>query len=747
MSTENDKNDSSGWYVFEPENRHDRPSAIGLDAWNTETAGAHGRIERKADKLFYNNREIKLWGSNIGFENSCPEKDVARRITALYRKFGLNAMRHHKHLDGPGRFGFQSDGSFVKFDEEKLDRFDYFNSLMKEAGIFILHSPTFGVKFGRDDLSRVPWHAEIDTLGEEKDARISARHGWIFLAKELQDLQIEQTVKLLDHRNPYTGLRYAEDPFLFCVELFNEDSALFSGTNKRLQQSPTIRARTAEAFSTFLEEKYQDETAWREAWGGEAVIDDPDRIGNPHLANLVEPDKVIGALGGESLSEKSIVPWTNPWFFDAALTDDSEQTFLRRRMLDTMAFLYDLQNAFYKRFIESIRRMGFEGEIVTSNWQAGSLVGHLLNLHTDAQTGLVDRHNYYKGGGFHGLREGVSFNNASTLGRPGGGNYTVAFQQVEGAAFMLSEWTHEQPNEWYAEGPITLGAYGWGLQGWDVSYHFVLGPSQGFSDRLGKNTWDTSNPAILGTFPAVARMVRRMDVKESPETFHLNAHVPSLLEGKMSFRGETIQEHDEKLFSTDKAPVEALAATRVAVRFIDEYVDTPEFDLEKYLDGKTVVAANGQLRWTGGEDDEPNSGYVVINTKGTKAFVGFAPGGKTIELGDGFAVTPQAGFAVIILTADAPDKDLLTDDNIILTAMARVRNTSMQLNPEGNVVTQAGNAPIRMEPVKAEIALPFPGQLEILDHDGIEPCEKRVFESNLIIDGCRDKTPFYRIIK
>ena len=90
----------------------------------------------------------------------------------------------------------------------------------------------------------------------------------------------------------------------------------------------------------------------------------------------------------------------------------------------------------------------------------------------------------------------------------------MGFQQVEGACFMLSEWTHVQPNEWYAEGPAILGAYGWGLQGWDVSYHFLIGGGNNaeISDRIGKGAWDGANPAILATFPAVARMVRRLDV-------------------------------------------------------------------------------------------------------------------------------------------------------------------------------------------------------------------------------------------
>ena len=112
-------------------------------------------------------------------------------MAAFYRKYGFNTVRHHKHMDGPGWQGFQSPDSFVKFEPEGLDHFDYLNKCFKENGIFINLSLTFGVKFGRTDLPRIPYHAEIGTLTDKPAARIAADHGWIFLSREIQDLQIE----------------------------------------------------------------------------------------------------------------------------------------------------------------------------------------------------------------------------------------------------------------------------------------------------------------------------------------------------------------------------------------------------------------------------------------------------------------------------------------------------------------------------------------------------------------------------
>ena len=735
---------ASDWYPFQPKNDHSPSGAISMADWSTEPAGKFGRVERRGEKLFYNNKEIKLWGTCLGYSDSKPQKEDAERMATMFRKFGINTLRHHKHLDGPGWAGFQSEKSFVEFEPEGLDRFDYFNKCLKDAGIFIELSPTFGVKFGRDDCKRIPYWQELGTLGDKPEARIRASFGMVYLASEIQDLQIEQTVKLLEHKNPYTSLRYADDPFVFCVEMFNEDSVLFGGPNGCMQNSPTIRARVGKQFSQWLLKKYGSDEAWRKSWGAEAIISDPGNITKDHLRNLVNPKAVKGDFPAESLAAGTVLPWASPWFNDASLNPQGDLAFLRQRLLDSMLFLITLQDDFYNRFMAAVRKTGYTGEFITSNWQAGSLAGHLLNLYSDARTGMVDRHNYFGGAGNEGIKIGKTFKSGSMLARPGMGNLSAGFQQVDNNAFMLSEWIHVQPNEWYAEGPVLMGAYGWGLQGWDVSYLFQMGSTHGkISDRIGLNLWDASNPVGLATFPAVSRMVRRLDVRESSNTFPLNVHLPSLAEGRLSFLGATQQSHDEKSFATDKVPMEALAATRVAVKFTETYQDTPAFDLEPYLDGSTIVAATKQLRWTPGGKDNPTSGYFTINTPGTKGFVGFAPGDKTFDLGDGFAITPAKGFAVILLSAKGSSETLSASKEIILTAMARGRNTGMELNPEGNSILNMGKAPILLEPVMAGLQVPFTGTLEILDHDGNTATGTHPFKNSFDIDGSRDKTPFY----
>jgi len=733
------------WYTFQPENTYDRPSLIGMEDWNNEPAGLHGLILSNGEKLIYNNKQIKLWGLNNSYGACSPSKEDAEKHAVFYRRFGVNALRLHKYADNSGELGIQSEESFVELNSDGLDRMDYYVSALKKNGIYTKLSPTFGVKFGPGDVDRIPFHKELGDITLKK--RIRASYGAVYLSTELQNMQIEQTTNVLNHKNPYTGLRYADDPAIFAVELFNEDAILWNGGNWSLQRYPTLRKRTGEAFSSWLLKKYGNEQNWRKAWGKEAILTNVNHIDQSVLKSIISVESIKGLpLKVESIKAGTIIPWSYPWAYDQILDADGNLIKIKQRLLDTAEFLIGLQNSFYSRFVKSIRETGYTGEIIGSNWQAGSTVGHLLNLYSDYLVGIVDRHNYF-GGSRRGIEIGKPFKDGSMLAQPGTGTLSVGLQQVDDRPFMMSEWIHVQPNEWYAEGPAIIGTYGCGLNGWDVSFMFENGDKGEFSKKLDRDTWDVTNPAILATFPTIARQVRRMDVQESPETKTLNVHIPSVEEGKLSFIGTTVQQNDEKTFTTDMVSSAALAATRVAVKFTDKYKETPQFDIAEYLDGNTIVSSTKQLRWTPAPEQESKGGYFTLNTLSTKAFVGFAPGGETFDLGDGFSITPEKGFAVIYLSAKGENETLQAADEIVVTTMARVRNTGMVFNDEGNIVVESGDKPLVFEPVKALVSVPFKGNLELLDHDGAVVMAERKFRRKFAIDGAIDKTPFYIISK
>lgn len=719
---------TADWFAFQPTNDASTESIIGMADWQERPAGKQGRITRDGERLVYAGQPIKLWGLNLSYGSCAPDKALADKRAAFYAKYGINAVRLHKWADDAGWGGIQSAESAVEFDPAALDRMDYQVAKLKEAGIYVLLSAHFGaMKLGPADRQYVPFLEEFGKF-EGGKKRVITPHSAIHYSPTLQAVHIRQTLNLLRHKNPYTGLTYAADPAVAFVEIINEQSILFYTSMGPLKASPTLRKQAGEAFSGWLKAKYGDAGKLKAAWGDKA-LDSFTKDGFP---------------AGESLDQRNILPLGNPFYWEPAQLDGS-QSFRRQRMLDTLEFLTKLQDDFYDRYMKAMREAGYQGEFIASNWQAGRACSHFMNLHSDWRVGTIDRHNYFGGGGGGRGKKAATFNNASMLRVAGSATLSSGLQQAADRPFMLSEWIHVFPNEWGVEGPALLGAYGYGLQGWDASFMFQNGDGGNFSDRIGRNAWDVTAPQILGVFPAVARQVRRGDVKESELQATMNVHIPSLLQGKIGFSDKTTQGYDLKGFDCDKVPARALAVARCAVQFTEAWRETPTFDLKPFEKNGFLVSSTGQLQWKEG-GAERLSGFFTVDTPATKAVVGFA-GGQTCRLGD-VTIAPQGRFAAIYVTAREQGATLQTAKSVVIVALARARNTGMKFNETEDQLLDRGQGPILMEPVKAMLELGGRAikAVNILDHDGRRTGRTLpLAHGRIAIDTARDKTIYYEV--
>src|SRR5690606_13201929 len=101
------------------------------------------------------------------------------------------------------------------------------------------------------------------------------------------------TVNMLNHVNPHTGLRYADDPALTFIELQNEDNIFWGAIEQTLKQTPTYRKLLCEKFSKWLHKKYGSAEELRRAWNNQ------------------------GLSAGESLDDLTIYPKPNHGYFSS----------------------------------------------------------------------------------------------------------------------------------------------------------------------------------------------------------------------------------------------------------------------------------------------------------------------------------------------------------------------------------------------------------------------------------------------
>jgi hypothetical protein len=308
---------------------------------------------------------------------------------------------------------------------------------------------------------------------------------------------------------------------------------------------------------------------------------------------------------------------------------------------------------------------------------------------------MIDRHNYFGGGeGGHGMSPGRVNNNAM-LTEPGSGLFSAGMQQVVDRPFAFSEWMSLVPNQWTAEATPIIAVYGMGLQGWDASFSFAVDIPR-FSPYLQSEhhgVYNATSPLHMGLYPALARMIYRNDVRESPVIATRNVHVPSLEKGILDFEETVDQGYDDKRFS-GSVPPQTLAIGRIPVKFTDQLQETDIPDLTAQWDSinKMIKSVTDELNWLYGENN-----YFTINTSGTKGVVGFLPG-ETIDL-DGWQIQSNNRFAVILLTSLDKNKGLEDAEQILVTTVAQGQNTDMEYNEAGDTLITVGTTPLLLEPV------------------------------------------------
>jgi hypothetical protein len=718
----------SEWFPFAPKNDFGA-SVIGMEDWLEAPAGRRGPVLQRDDRLvFADGTRVKFWGVNHGNENCAPPKTVAPVRARRLAKYGVNAVRLHKFTwHGAGEGIGDADDS-TRLTPDGWDRLDFYVNELKQRGIYHGWSHIFGHRPRPGDRGKILAYDEIQN-GHEASYLRGSTYGLVMFAPDLQDLNIALTVNMLRHRNPYTGKTYAEEPALAFIELQNEDDIFFPSTEFVVQRCPTYKRLLCGQFSDWLRAKYGDAAGLRAAWGPNALDAYPEN------------------QKGESLDARTIYPICNQWFYGPDGLKNARERGTLARTLDAARFLYETQDRFYRRFADAIRAAGYKGPLVGSCWQAGEGVPHYYNLLSDVNVGIVDRHNYHGGQGFS-VQKGKNDNHAM-VADPGSGLLSTGLQQVKGVPFALSEWTSLVPNEWVAEGPAIVAVYGMGLQGWDGSYEFANDLDH-FSDTIQTHgPWVVDSPTQLGLYPALARMVYRGDVTEGKPLPARKVSEDNLRKGELGFDERTTQKGrmgDEKTFGGAATPPESLAVGRVLVEFTRKPEKTVPADLSKHRDGDAYVSNTGQLRWS---RTGPNRGFFTVDTPGTRAVVGFAPVGKPIQLGD-ITITPEVPFAVIFVTAMEKGTTPRDAKRLLITAVARARNTGMRYNDDGSEVLDVGRAPIELEAVRATIRLTGrrkPVRVSPLDHDGRETGRTLPVapEDSFTLDGARDRTLYYEV--
>ncbi len=258
-----------------------------------QPAGKSGPVTARDGHFFVGERRIRFWGVNMCFGACFPEEDVAPRVAARLAKFGVNCVRFH-HMDmNPFPSGIFVDSKLEELSPAALARFDRLFAELKKQGIYAnlnLHVSRFWSR-----AHAWPGTKEL----EDFDKMLDIFH------PELAAVQKKYARDLLSHRNPHTGLTYADDPAVAMVEITNEDSLFMWSAPRMLPRLPEPYMKLlTEQWNAWLAQRYGDDAKLAAAWNAGASALGRNLLRDPEFATLRTEESKSDAPSGANEGEK-----------------------------------------------------------------------------------------------------------------------------------------------------------------------------------------------------------------------------------------------------------------------------------------------------------------------------------------------------------------------------------------------------------------------------------------------------------
>lgn len=405
------------WVPLRAELEIEKGSALDLSGMGfvDGPTGKHGRVVVNAAGrfAFENSREKaqKFYGVNFCFGAQYLEKEEVDRLADRLVRLGYNTVRIH-HYEG----GLTNDKPGFEWDAKKLDQLDYLVAAMMKRGIYVttdlyVSRPVSAGQVGMPgDAS---WAYKVKVLIPVHEP---AMEDWKAFSR-----------KLLEHVNPYTGKRWADEEGIAWLSLINEGNVgNFWNDVKGIPQWKT-------AWNVWLGMRYGSRESLAANWGeelkeGEAAID----------GTVALP----ASIHGETVRHR-----------------------------DVKVFVAEVEREMYVR-MERFLREEIKTKALLTNLNAWT--NHVPNQMVREKMDYVDDHFYVDHPEFlerdWSLPSRSANSNPVKQGAPGGRGGNLV--RMWGKPFTVSEYNYSGPGRFRGVGGILTGAMG-AIQGWDVIWRFA----------------------------------------------------------------------------------------------------------------------------------------------------------------------------------------------------------------------------------------------------------------------------------
>ena len=638
------------------------PGPAGRQGWATRLPGGAIGFERRRQPQRFFSGSFQFAPGNGGM----PDHDEARRIVTQLVRTGYNAVRLQcveAHL---------MSGRTADFDFEptQFDRFLFLLAELKAQGVYVVIDVAY---IDNGAWGNVFPHRWVKKFNFRRDL-------YTVEAAQLHWRQLLKT--MLGRRNPYSGTVPLEDPAMLALVLCNEGGVIELAFREGGGWAARVPGVYAEPFRTWLQSRYEDEAAWRRAWGGEAGT-------------------------GESLQTRVAPP--ERWRTSGP------------RQRDFMQFVARLEQDTYRWMHDAAEALGFKGLTTAyNNWNW---------LHSDisrSSTSMVDMHAYHAHPTAF-VSPGSRVTAESSLPRALPYLRELGASRQWGRPFTVTEYGHAFWNGWRREASALAPAYA-ALQGWDLLTQFSENSLQLSLKLPQPGRRAAIFPFTISTDPIrrsgerlAALLYARGDVAPARGRieFRIDADRELQANGAWSQLNETAS---RMMFVTGIGLGIGVAAPSPALVLADSgdfLVDKSGLGYQilagigsplrrKLTAGRVVTAADwadidrGRLRSDTGELDlDTAAGRFTINTPRTLVWLGPAGDG-------GIAGLVVAGLSVpaLVAASSLDGQRVEASRRLLLFLLTDATNTGIEFDDAARTRLRAlGGLPARVRPARLTLSL------------------------------------------
>lgn len=609
-------------------------------------AGKHGWLLARPDGqfAFENNPDQarRFYGVNFNFSAHYLEREEAERVAERLMRLGYNTLRIHHY---ERMLVDRSQGRSTDLNPERLEQLDYLFAALRRRGIYMTTDCY---------VSRPVFASEI-WPGAEGDVEMDEFKLLVPVNERAYENWKEFNRNFLTHRNPHTGLRYADDPALAWLAMINE------GTFTRLigRVSDRVRPDWERAWGAWLKQRYHAAARVAEVWGSE--------------------------FAGDLDAPRAPLP--------RSFTEES------RESRDYAVFLAEAERDMFVRMRSFLRdEIGTRALLTNMNCGTNTPQNQLARAEFD----YVDDHFYVDHPNFIDQRWRLPSrcgNTSPVLAGAPGGRHT-AFTRIYGKPFAISEFNYSGPGRFRGVGGILTGCMA-AVQDWAVVWRFAYSHSRNNMLEPGRAGYFdlATDPLNQAAERATLCLFLRGDMEAAPRAAAMTFDPASISAGESTQGrvappwtalvsvlqvGTTLGDRADRvpadiaLPDTDSAPQGAEVVIPGPYRgeageaILASLRERGWLDAENLTDlGRRRAQSAGNQFLMDGERD-----MMVLDTPRTAG--GYAPSGETVRTAAAdFAIGGGAEGATVWISS-LDDQPIVASRRLLLTHLTDLQNTEIR---------------------------------------------------------------------